>query len=92
MMMMTIVTRRLGDRERKRTTAEAGEEYIRKQLVKDRVEEVGKEEARKVIADSIMNAHEINNLGINKEKSWKFKKKKASPTYLKIQANKQLNP
>ena len=60
-MMMTFITRRSGDKERNKNTAEAGEEYIRNQLVKDIVEEVGEEEARCMIAGSIMETHKINN-------------------------------
>ena len=56
LMVMTFVTRRLGDKERNKNTAEAGEEYIRNQLVKDIIEEVGEEEARCIIANSIMGA------------------------------------
>ena len=66
-LMTTFITRRSGDKEKSRRTAEVGEEYIRNQLVRDMIQEVGKEEARQIIADMILNEYKTNALDINEE-------------------------
>ena len=66
-LMTTFITRRSGDREKNRRTAEAGQEYIKNVLVNDIINTVGREEAMHVIAQTIINDLEANKLEVNEE-------------------------
>ena len=66
-LMTTSITRRSGDKDRCRKTAEAGVDYIKNELLRDIINRVEKEEAKKIIAETIISEHKVNTLEIDED-------------------------
>ena len=66
-MMMTVITRRSGDLKKSNRTAEEGSKYIAERFIKEFVDEVGEQNARKVIAHVVLERYRTDNLEIDQE-------------------------
>ena len=74
-MMLIIIMRRSGDLKKSKKTADEGSKYISEQFIKEFVKEVGEQNAKKVIAHTVMERFRTNNLEIKQEDIVKIRDK-----------------